>query len=125
MSQVAIHKRNRKSPTQSQEQSPSIFDSGSNLPKRKKYKIIPNSVTSSTGEQSVTISSLPENDDVNSSIGESEIPSDRKELLKFVSNSTNIRELIKTIEYNNNFLLFLDQKHTSSNKICCIFENFY
>lgn len=85
--QVTIHKRNRLSPPESsQSLSPETTNNDSTAPKRKKYKIVPNTLTTTGDYQSVSIDSNDGNDDDENTenFEASQLPSDRKELLKFV-----------------------------------------
>lgn len=118
---MTIHKRNRVSPTTSPGASQSFVEKyGAEIPKRKKYKIVPNSIETSNGEQSVTISTLVENDDPNSSISETELPTDRKELLKFVSVESNENNIQKS----NRLHSFSDKKYSKSSEIQGIYGHF-
>lgn len=94
LSEVTIHKRNRSFDEKHSQNSCDSLASLSTFdaPKKKKYKIVPNSYVSPPSkntESSPNSSSSPENKSPENSVNAlnttSELPKDRRELLKFVS----------------------------------------
>lgn len=92
LSEVTIHKRNRTaddtfSQTSNDSQSTTLSDF--DAPKKKKYKIVPNTFVSppskSESASAATTSRSPENSPNASNVAGKILPKDRKELLMFVS----------------------------------------
>lgn len=103
-SQVTIHKRNRYSDGNSTMSSQTSETSSQEAPKKKKYRIVPNSFTSppSTALSSETKKSPPADViDV-----DSELPKDRTELLRFVRLKKKNKKNHKKLALINFSLLF-------------------
>lgn len=129
LSEVTIHKRNRTSDeglshTSSDSQSTTLSDY--EVPKKKKYKIIPNSFVSPPSKIESFSSSKVMNQSSENSVNagnvvEKTLPTDRKELLLFVStfySKNNWQIIILAIS------LSTDQRYAEPREVPSIFERF-
>lgn len=128
--QVIIHKRARLSPDDSNQASASTsaFVNSFANPKRKKYKVVPNSTTANINSSNQSSQELSEHAVRISDLRE--LPTDRKELLKFVSGlhvhravctlCVNISTKILTVRFTHT-----DQIYFESRAICCVSPNIH